>query len=222
MGWQTRDDFSTARQTNVDHSRQPGNSQLSGRPDHSDHQAYYAVVLPESSSRCQPTTSAMRMTIHLSAVCEISQDLRYLSPASSRLLIGCRSISARDERAESSATACEIADEVRSNLFFGLDVWICGEPECVPRCEPCQSARRAQPVKMRTIPTNPTLDASKQHPRALSLQHLSPVDLRNLWQLSCFEESILITASTTAAATTAPTRQDVVYHVAGSTSLSLY
>jgi hypothetical protein len=83
---------------------------------------YYAVVLPESSSRCEPTTSAMRMSIHLSAVCEISQDLRYFSPASSRRLIGYHSISARDEHAESSATACEIADEVRSNLFFGLDV----------------------------------------------------------------------------------------------------
>lgn len=73
------------------------------------------------------------MTIHMSAVCKISQDLRYLSPARCRRPIGSRSISSRDEVAESSGTACEIADEVRPNPFVGLDVWTCGELESVLR-----------------------------------------------------------------------------------------
>lgn len=158
------------------------------------------------------------MAIHLSAVCEISQDLRYLSPARCWAPIGYCNNSACDEHAEGSSTACEIADEVRPNLFFGLDVWICGEPESVPRSEPCSSARRAHCEGSEQ--SNSTLDASEQHFRASSLHCLLPIDCPNLLQLLCFT-SILVTASTTAAATTAPTRQDVVYHVAGSTSLLL-
>lgn len=98
------------------------------------------------------------MAIHLSAVCEISQDLRYLSPARCWPPIGYHNNLAREEHAEGSSTACEIADEVRPNLSFGLDAWMCGEAESVPRREPCPSARRAHCEESEQ--SNPNLNAA--------------------------------------------------------------
>jgi hypothetical protein len=91
------------------------------------------------------------MTIHLPAVCEIRSGSTLSALPDARFPLAEIANRHATSTLQVRATACEIADEVRSNLFAGLDVWMCGEPDDVSGREPCP--RRNAHVNDRNVPT---------------------------------------------------------------------
>jgi hypothetical protein len=102
------------------------NLQLNSTPSHvylvpSQHLTLFA---PVQEMRSFSTTSAMRMAIHLPAVCEIGSGSTLSQPCRMRAAYWSRAPSGvqRARYSQDSATACEIINEVRANLTAGLEV----------------------------------------------------------------------------------------------------